>query len=439
MTVEHRSKPNFFDIDFEKAPFIAIWEVTRACDLRCVHCRAEAIPNRDTGELTREQGFALIDELRKFSETAPPLFVITGGDPLKSPYTMDYIKYADSVGLRVAVTPSATGLLTREAIHQMKLNGLTRMAISLDGSTAEIHDNFLRQPGSYNHTIRAIKDALAEGVTVQINTTFSRWNINDVDNLCTLMQSFGLTLWAAFFLVPTGRGEETDEMSPEQYESTLHKLYDTARKAEFDLKTTAAPHYRRVVLQSQRAEGKSGDSGAYLKPRKEGGSAADRKEGAPPAWVLRDMKPGGWARGDSIGRAARGVNDGNGFIFIDHVGEVYPSGFLPLKCGNVKTQSIVDIYRNNPHLKRMRDFSNLKGKCWACDYRDVCGGARSRAFSVTGDYLASEAYCVYVPPALEHVKDVNWLAPDMLIADVRKYMKPEDLKQLERGRADQTP
>ncbi len=431
-TSEHRSKPNFFDIDFGKAPFIAIWEVTRACDLRCVHCRAEAIPNRNPDELTREQGFKLIEDLRAFSETAPPLFVITGGDPLKSPYVYDYIKHADDVGLRVAVTPSATGLLTREAIHKMKEHGLTRLAISLDGSTAEIHDNFRRQPGSYAHTIRAIKDALAEGLTVQINTTISRWNMNDIDNLCELMQKLGLTLWAAFFLVPTGRGEETDEISPEQYEQALHKLYETARKADFDLKTTAAPHYRRVVLQAQRGQGMSGDSNAYLKPRKEGGSVADRNAEGPPAWVLRPMKPGGWSRGDAIGRAARGVNDGNGFIFIDHVGEVYPSGFLPLKCGNVKSQSIVEIYRNNPHLVRMRDFSQLKGKCWACDYRDVCGGARSRAFAVTGDYLASEPYCTYVPPALQHVKGVNWLAPDMLIKDVREHIKPEELVRIEK-------
>lgn len=430
--VEHRSKPNFFDIDFEKAPFIAIWEVTRACDLRCVHCRAEAIPNRDPDELTKEQGFKLIDELRAFSDTAPPLFVLTGGDPIKSPYTMDYIKYADSVGLRVAVTPSATGLLTREAIHEMKENGLTRMAISLDGSTAEIHDNFRRQPGSYDHTIRAIKDAQAEGLTVQINTTISRWNMNDIDALCELMQKLGLTLWAAFFLVPTGRGEEKDEISPEEYEIALNKLYETAKAADFDLKTTAAPHYRRVVLQHQREAGGSGDSSRYLRPRSEGGGPEDRKSDGPPAWVLRDMKPGGWTRGDSIGRAARGVNDGNGFIFIDHVGEVYPSGFLPLKCGNVKTQSVIDIYRNNPHLKKMRDFSQLKGKCWACDYRDVCGGARSRAFAVTGDYMASEAWCTYVPPALEHVEGVDWLAPDMLIKDVREYMKPEDIAKIEK-------
>ncbi|MCC6465026.1 MAG: TIGR04053 family radical SAM/SPASM domain-containing protein [Planctomycetes bacterium] len=433
---EHRSKPNFFDIDFEKAPFIAIWEITRACDLRCVHCRAEAIPQRDPEELTREQGFALIDELRRFSESAPPLFVITGGDPLKSPYVYDYIRHADQAGLRVAVTPSATGLLTRDAIHRMKEAGLTRMAISLDGSTAEIHDNFRRQPGSYDHTIRAIKDALTEGLTVQINTTISRWNMNDIDALCELMQKLGLTLWAAFFLVPTGRGEEKDEISPQQYEVALQKLYETARKADFDLKTTAAPHYRRIVLQAQRSEGRSADSGTYMRPRQGGGTAADRKpEGGPPAWVLRPMKPGGWARGDASGRAGRGVNDGNGFIFVDHQGYVYPSGFLPLRCGNVKRESIVKIYRENQHLKRMRDFAQLKGKCWACDYRDVCGGARSRAFAVTGDYTASEPYCVYVPPALAHVQGVDWLAPDMLLKDVREYLKPEDLAALERPAA----
>lgn len=422
-TVEHRNKPNFFDIDFERAPFIAIWEITRACDLRCVHCRAEAIPNRDPDELTKEEGFKLIEELASFSETAKPLFVITGGDPVKSPYLYDYIRHADECGMRVAVTPSATGLLTTEAIQKMKDAGATRMAISLDGSTAEIHDNFRRQPGSYDHTIRAIKSALDVGLTTQINTTISRWNMNDIDNLCSLMQSFGLTLWAAFFLVPTGRGEEKDEISAEEYEIALNKLYKTAKAADFDLKTTAAPHYRRVVLQHQREQGRASESSRYMRPRdpEKQGTAEDRKEGGPPGWVLRPMLPGGWSRGDAIGRAARGVNDGNGFIFIDHVGEVYPSGFLPLKCGNVKRESVVDIYRNNKHLKRMRDFSQLKGKCVVCDYRDVCGGARSRAYAVTGDYMASEPYCAYVPPALDGVEGVDWLSPEMLIDDMEQF------------------
>ncbi|MBV6515643.1 MAG: Coenzyme PQQ synthesis protein E [Planctomycetes bacterium] len=430
-TTEHRGKPNFFDIDFNVSPFIAIWEITRACDLRCVHCRAEAIPNRDPLELTTEQGLKLIEDIAGFSQTAKPLFVITGGDPIKRPDVYEFIRHADKVGLRCAVTPSATGLLTREAIHKMKEAGLTRMAISLDGSTKEIHDNFRRQPGSYDHTLRAIKDAIAEGLTVQINTTISRWNLNDIDNLCALMQGLGLTLWSAFFLVPTGRGEEKDEISPEQYEQVLEKLYQTAKKAQFDFKATSAPHYRRIVLQHQREEGRAADSMRYVPPNavygsdgKIGGPAEATGKDAPPPWVLRPMLPGAWSRGDAMGRAARGVNDGNGFIFIDHHGEVYPSGFLPLKCGNVKKQNIVEIYRKQVDLVRMRDFSQLKGKCFACDFRDVCGGARSRAYAVTGDYMASEPYCTYVPPSLAHVQGVDWLSPRMLVADVKTMMKP---------------
>ncbi|MCC6572748.1 MAG: SPASM domain-containing protein [Planctomycetes bacterium] len=296
--------------------------------------------------------------------------------------------------------------------------------------------------------MRAIKAAIADGLTVQINTTISRWNLNDIDNLCALMQSLGLTLWSAFFLVPTGRGEEKDEITPQQYEQVLEKLYQTAKKAKFDFKATSAPHYRRIVLQHQRDEGRATDSMRFVPPEEVknaahkvstgefkmpaaayasdgqlGGDNAATGKDAPPPWVMRPMLPGAWERGDGIGRAARGVNDGNGFIFIDHHGEVYPSGFLPLKCGNVKEKSIVDIYRDQADLKRMRDFSQLKGKCFACDYRDVCGGARSRSYAVTGDYMASEPYCTYVPPALAHVKDVDWLSPAMLVADVRPYMK----------------
>jgi MoaA/NifB/PqqE/SkfB family radical SAM enzyme len=361
---EHRGKPNFFDIDFAVSPFIAIWEITRACDLRCVHCRAEAIPNRDPLELTTEQGLKLIEDISSFSQTAKPLFVITGGDPIKRPDVYDFIRHADKVGLRCAVTPSATGLLTREAIHKMKVAGLTRMAISLDGSTKEIHDNFRRQPGSYDHTLRAIKDAIAEGLTVQINTTISRWNLNDIDNLCALMQGLGLTLWSAFFLVPTGRGEEKDEISPEQYEQVLEKLYQTAKKAQFDFKATSAPHYRRIVLQHQREEGRAADSMRFVPPNasygsdgKIGGPAEATGKDAPPPWVLRPMLPGAWSRGDAMGRAARGVNDGNGFIFIDHHGEVYPSG---LPAAEVRQREEAEHRRDLPEASGPRAHARFR-------------------------------------------------------------------------------
>ena len=448
-TTEHRGKPAFLDIDFEKSPFIVIWEITRACDLKCVHCRAEAIPNRNPNELTWEQGTKLLEDCAAFGDNKP-IFVFTGGDPNKHPELCKYISYADKLGLRVAVTPSATPLLTREAIFEMRDAGLTRMAISIDGSNAEIHDNFRKQPGSFDHTMRALRDALDAGLTIQVNTTICKWNINDIDNLCDLMRELGLTLWSAFFLVPTGRGEIGDEISPEQFEEAFEKMYELQMEGEFDIKSTAAPHYRRVVMQHQMAKGSSADSMRFTiperrkNPRPSGKPTLEEleeqiaaKSGAKPndmlgedesentaPWINRKVMPGGWARSDGLGRAARGVNDANGFVFIDHVGRVHPSGFMPYPAGNVKEESIIDIYRDSKLFKLLRDFKQLKGKCRMCEFRDVCGGARSRSLALTGDPMASEPYCIHVPEALKEYGDHNfWLQPDKLVEDMTPYIE----------------
>lgn len=406
---ERRGKPAFLDIDFNVSPFISIWEITRACALRCVHCRAEAIPNRNPNELTWEQGTKLIDDIRSFSDDAPPLLVFTGGDPIMHPDIYRYIEYADKAGLRVALTPSATPLLTQANIHKAKQAGLTRMAISLDGSTAEIHDNFRKQAGSFDLTIRGLKAAIEEGLTIQVNTTISKWNINDIDPLCDLMRSFGLTLWAVFFLVPTGRGEAADIATPEQFEQVFNKLFELQMAGEFDIKTTAAPHYRRVVMQRM----------ADRAPVDEAPTAAAYHD----QWRQRKVLPGAWARPDTIGRAGRGVNDANGFVFIDHVGNVHPSGFMPYPAGNVKTQSIVDIYRNSEIFTRLRDFKQLSGKCRMCEFRDVCGGARSRSFGYTGDPMASEPFCTHIPEKLRGETGIDWLSPEMLLADMTPFIE----------------
>jgi radical SAM protein with 4Fe4S-binding SPASM domain len=494
MPTEHRAKPAFLDINFDVSPFIVIWEITRACALRCVHCRAEAIPNRNPNELSWEVGTRMIDDIVRFNPKAPPLIVFTGGDPTLHPDLVKYISYADQKGLRVAVTPSATPSLTREKIREMREAGLTRMAISIDGPNAEIHDGFRKQPGSFDHTIKALRWALDEGLTIQVNTTISRWNINEIDAMCGLMRSFGLTLWAVFFLVPTGRGEVADIVTPQQHEQVFRKLWDLQQQGEFDIKTTAGPAYRRVVMQAQREAGRSGDSMRFQIPDRRGDRRSEvptfeeleqkiverntarltreeaaaeaahraklataqkdsRDEAAPfaeeahkahladhvpgesaaatnaEAWAARPMLPGAW-KPDAIGRAGRGVNDANGFVFIDHVGNVHPSGFMPYPAGNVNKQSLVDIYRDSSIFKRLRDYKQLKGKCRMCEFRDVCGGARSRSFGVTGDPMASEPYCVYVPEKLrgETVdgvaggRPVDWLSPEMLVADMGPYI-----------------
>lgn len=475
---ERTGKPRFDAIDFDLAPFIVIWEITRACDLKCVHCRAEAIPLRHPLELTFKEGCKLIDQIREFGH---PLFVLTGGDPLKRPDIYDLIRYGDDVGLRVALTPSGTQLMTPPVIQRFKASGLTRLAVSLDGSCKEIHDAFRKVDGSFDWTVASIKEARRVGLPVQINTTVCKHNLQDVRALAALLDTLDIALWSVFFLVPTGRGLRNDIISAREHEEVFHLLYDLSKTVPYDIKTTAAQHYRRVVIQRRRQDlaalieqGKSHaeaealvQQAAIPKIAKTAGyepggwsapveSASGRpsevsersidlrakiermKSGGAPAFVVAKFEAE-WtaletqrtgkatatrshqqelavsqaspppiefltrqdtARADAmldIGRSAKGVNDGNGFVFIDHVGLVYPSGFLPLVAGDVRKASLVEIYRDSPIMKELRQYPKLKGKCGWCDFRDVCGGSRSRSYGITGDYLASEPYCSYYP------------------------------------------
>lgn len=357
-------KPSLVDRDFALNPFIVIWEVTRACALRCVHCRAEAIPRRDPYELSREEGFRLIDQICILGH---PLFVLTGGDPMRHPHTPDFIEYAAQRGLRVGLTPSAVPSMTKKKVELVKARGLSRMAISLDGSTPAIHDAFRQVPGSYDWTRRIIQFCHEVELPVQINTTITRHNLPDLSRLGDLMQRLNPVLWGVFFLVPTGRGKVEDEITAEEYEQVFHYLYDLSKIVSFDIKTTAAPQYRRVVIQRQRQETLSASTAGP-----------------------------GFQTLDGIGRA-KGVNDGNGFVFISHRGEVFPSGFLPLSAGNIRQNSLVDIYRHAPLFRELRDYTKLKGKCGYCEFKWVCGGSRARAYAMTGDYLAEDPFCAYKP------------------------------------------
>lgn len=377
----HRGKPAFLEVDFNVSPFLVIWEVTRACDLACLHCRAEAQPLRHPLELTREEGFRLLDQVRAFGR---PLCVLTGGDPMKRPEVLDFVRYGDGLGLRMALTPSGTGLMTREVVLALKEAGLSRLAISLDGSTAETHDAFRRVSGSYAWTMACIEHAHAAGLPVQINTTITRYNLADFDGLVRKMIDLKVVLWSVFFLVPTGRGQARDEVTAAEYEGVFNRLYNLSKSAPFDIKTTAAPHYRRVVLQRMKAERRQGEG-----------------RGAGPT-----TGPGFSVGKDQIGRAAKGVNDGDGFVFISHTGEVYPSGFLPVSGGNVRRESLLEIYRNAPLFRALRDRDQLKGKCGMCEYKNVCGGSRARAYALTGDVLESDPYCNHVPKGAEAYADI---------------------------------
>ncbi|HUX43493.1 MAG TPA: TIGR04053 family radical SAM/SPASM domain-containing protein [Terracidiphilus sp.] len=381
-------------LNYDETPFLAIWEVTQSCDLACKHCRAAAQPVAHPDQLTTAEGKQLIDQIAAMHV---PIFVFTGGDPLKRPDLYELIRYAADQGVKVAVTPSATPLLTREAIFKMKEAGLVRLGISLDGSTPEIHDTFRGLPGAWARTVQAIEWANEAGLPIQVHTTISRHNADDLDNLCALFEKQKIVMWNVFFLVPVGRGQLGDLLSGEEFEQVFGKIYELSHRVSFQIKTTEAMHYRRYLLQNNLKERQMGHG--------HGHAVAEYEPGAPQAdAATRTM---GWA--------TRRVNDGKGFLFVSHVGNVYPSGFLPIHAGNVREQGLAEIYRESPIFKSLRDTSQLQGKCGACEYKEICGGSRARSYALTGNPLAQEPCCIYQPR--------NWVPP--LEGDQPAVCQPE--------------
>ena len=372
-----------FNMNYDENPFIVIWELTRACELKCLHCRAEAQFRRDPRELSFEQGKALIDDIKTMGNA---MLVFTGGDPLMRPDVFDIAKYAIDKGVRVSMTPSATPNVTKEAMQTAKDIGLSRWAFSLDGPTAEIHDHFRGTSGSFDLTMNAINYLNELEMPLQINTVVSNYNLDTLDEMAALVKELNCVLWSVFFLVPTGRGQMKDMISPADHEKVFRWLYKLSKEVDFDIKTTAAQHYRRVVIQSKQREHK-----------KEGHDEV-------PIQYQQALMNGTTGTIDGLGRAPKGVNDGNGFIFVSHTGDVYPSGLLPVKVGSVKEEKLSEIYRNSPILKDLRNPDKYKGKCGVCEFRNVCGGSRSRAYAMTGDYMESEPYCVYIPEVLRKKK-----------------------------------
>ncbi len=351
-------------MNYNHNPFIVIWEVTRACALKCLHCRAEAQPLADPRQLTHEEGKNLIDQI---AEMGDPLLVFTGGDPLMRPDLYDLIRYAIAKGLRVSMTPSATPRVTYDAMLKAKEAGLSRWAFSVDGPNAEIHDRFRGTKGSFDLTVKALATLKELDLPIQINTTVTRYNVHVLEEITDLVEEWGAVYWSVFFLVPTGRGQLDDMISAEEHERVFEWLIEKGREVSFGIKATAAPAFRRVAIQKKEAIRETG--------------RIEYKEKRP----------------DLLGRAVHGVNDGKGFVFISHIGEVAPSGFLPIVAGNVRETPLATIYRESPIFKDLRDPSKLKGKCGVCEFREICGGSRSRSYGVTGDYLESDPTCVYVP------------------------------------------
>ena len=351
-------------MNFDHSPFLVIWETTQACDLACAHCRASAIPRRHPQELTTDEGFRLLDQIRSFGN---PLMIFTGGDPLKRPDIYELLGQSVKLGLRTTITPSATPLLTREAVERIAGCGVARMAVSIDDAIGERHDAFRGVQGSFERSIAALEWASDVGLQTQINTTVTRRNRHRLADIAALAAETEAALWSVFFLIATGRASREDDLTAQEYEEVFVYLYGLSKTAAFDIKTTEAQHYRRFVAQQRKLEG---------------GRRPDR------------------GRADLIARHG-GINDGKGLVFISHTGEIFPSGFLPLTAGNIREQSLADVYRSHPLFQALRKPSEFAGKCGVCEYRNLCGGSRSRAYALEGDHLGSDPRCIYSPTAAE--------------------------------------
>lgn len=338
--------------DYSQTPLIVTWEVTQACELSCDHCRADANPDRHPDELTTAEGKQLLDQIADFG-SPQPILVFSGGDPLERSDLFELLEYAATIGLRTAVTPAPTSALTESVLDRFADVGVRRIALSLDGATADCHDAFRGEDGSFETVRHTAEYASDIGLSIQINTTVTAETVDDLPEIAALVNEFGAAMWEVFFLVPIGRGASLEQLSPAKAEETLEWLYRHQRTAPFRVITVEAPHYRRIARRVERDE----------------------------------------ERGDPhVGS----TGDGNGFVFVSHTGEVYPSGFLPVELGNVRNDDLVALYQDAPLLQLLRNPDQFHGPCGQCLHRTRCGGSRARAHATTGDPLASDPLCAYV-------------------------------------------
>jgi AdoMet-dependent heme synthase len=382
MTTSSRTAIRGMRQDPSSRPFLVIWETTRACGLVCQHCRADAQHARHPLELTTAEGRRLLDDIASFGAPSP-MIVLTGGDPFERADLVDLVTYGRQLGLSMALAPSVTPLATPERFAEMAAAGAKAVSISLDGATAATHDGFRGVPEVFDATLPVCRAIVDAGMRLQVNTTVTTDTLPELPAILRQVLDLDAFLWSVFVLVPTGRGGALEHLDPEVVEDVLHWLVDVSQ--HLAVKTTEAPHFRRVVLQ-RRAAGDTdpavtfGLGPTYHRLR----TALDELR------TERELPT-------RVPRPPLDINAGRGFVFIDHVGAVYPSGFLPLPGGSIRERPLPAIYRDAPLFRQLRDPSLLGGRCGVCEFRTVCGGSRSRAYAVSGDPLAEEPSCSYVP------------------------------------------
>lgn len=384
MTIAHARPVRLMHHDAAERPFIVIWEVTRACQLVCTHCRADAIRSRNPFELTTDEGRRLLDELASFG--APrPLVVLTGGDPFERPDLPELVAHGTKLGLSMALSPSVTDRLTREVLVELHEAGAKAISLSLDGASAQTHDSFRGVDGVFAATMDAARMVREVGYRLQINTTVTRSTVHELPQILRTVLELGTTLWSVFFLVPTGRGKLLEPLTAAEEEEVLHWLHDVS--ALVAIKATEAPHYRRIAIQRAGVDEDSLDDVFPVGPLR--AELRHDTEELLSGHEPRRRHP----------RAPIDVNSGRGFAFVDHVGMVYPSGFLPVSVGSVRDQSFPEIYRDSLLLQALRDPDDFGGRCGQCEFGTVCGGSRSHAYATSGDPLAEDPSCLYQPVA----------------------------------------
>ena len=339
---------------------LVAWELTRSCNLACVHCRAAALDRPYEGELTAAECMRVMDEI---AEVSKPIIIMTGGEPLLRLDVFDLARYGNEKGFRMTMATNGT-LLTPEIAGKMIESGIQRISISIDGATAESHDAFRRMPGAFEGALRGIAAAKSANLDFQVNTTVTHANIDEFPAVHELVVSLGAVAHHIFMLVPMGRGKDLQEegIGAEAYEKTLHWFYEQKDKAPLQLKATCAPHYYRILRQRARSEGKEISFQTF-----------------------------------GLDAVTRGCLGGTGFAFISHLGQVQPCGYLELDCGNVRDKSFKEIWENSTIFQDLRDLKKYEGKCGKCEYIRFCGGCRARAYEATGNYLAEEPLCLYEP------------------------------------------